>query len=95
MSPNNPQTIDAAIAQLKDCREREEQKYGEQVKELGRLSSEAPAPDPCVDAFNRLVQEILDHGGSHDELDLGELREEIGRVMAVRRQAKNKGGRGG
>jgi hypothetical protein len=89
MSPKNPKTIDEAITKLKACREREEAKYGRQVKELGRLSDEAPAPDPCVDAFNRLVQEIFNYGGGTNELELGEFRQEVGRAMATRRAVKN------
>ncbi len=89
MSPKNPKTIDEAIRKLKDCREREERKYGPQVTELGRLSGEASAPDPCVDAFNRLVQEIFTYG---DAGELGEFREEVGWAMAARRAVKNEEG---
>lgn len=90
MSPSNPKNIDEALAALRSCQEREAKKYGEQKSELGRLSNEAPAPDPCIDAFNRLVQETLDYGGPLGDLELGAFREDIQRVVAVRREAKNR-----
>lgn len=71
-----------ALAALRACLEREARQYGEQLVELGRLAGEAPAPDPCGEAFNELVAAVLAYDGDRETLDLGEFREAVYRRLS-------------
>ncbi len=81
------QRVEAALAELKRCRELEALEYGEQYDEVARMEDESPAPDPCVEAFNQLVSAVAAYeaaGGHRDELELGAERDAVYRRLEGR-----------
>jgi len=48
------------------------------------MEYEAPAPDPCAEAFSRLVEAVRAYeavGGSRDDLDLGAERKRVYKAL--------------
>ena len=41
------------------------------------MESEAPAPSPCVDQYNAVVQALLEYDGDPDDFELGRHRKAI------------------
>ena len=67
-----------ALQTLEDCTEREVEEYGEaEYQEVKEMESEAPAPSPCVDQFNAVVEALLKYSGSPDDFELGRHRKAI------------------
>lgn len=75
-----------AIAALHACHERELATYGEAgLQEVKRMEDEAPAPTPCIDQYNRVVEALLAYGGSLDAFELGDFGEALRTSLAERR----------
>ncbi|KOX89591.1 hypothetical protein BVI061214_00763 [Thermus aquaticus] len=65
--------VDEALKAYEDCVEREEAQYGPEYERVTLMEYEAPAPDPCAEAFLRLVLAVRGYeeaGGHRDALDL-------------------------
>ncbi len=77
-----------AIAELKACQARELETYGETgIQEVKEMENEAPAPPPCVDHYNEVLEALLAYGGSSDEFELGDSDEGIRKTLQARRRA--------
>ena len=67
-----------ALQNLEECTEREVAAYGEEdYQEVKEMESEAPAPSPCVDQFNAVVEALLEYDGDLDDFELGRHRKAI------------------
>ena len=70
-----------AIKTLHDCLEREQRQYGDEHDRVAFMEHEAPAPDPCVETYNELLETILKTdepvADIIDTLELGELRARV------------------
>ncbi|WP_027892641.1 hypothetical protein [Calidithermus chliarophilus] len=89
------QRVDLAYTVFRRCVEQEVAEYGEQYDELRRMEDEAPAPDPCVQLFNELVDACLDYenlSGEREELELGEYRDRVYRRMEEVSRWEGEGG---
>jgi hypothetical protein len=89
------QRVDQAYSMFRRCVEQEAVEYGEQYDEVRRMEDEAPAPDPCVQRFNELVEACLDYEGlgtDRDELELGEYRDQVYRRMEELGRWEGEGG---
>jgi hypothetical protein len=85
------QRVDQAYSMFRRCVEQEAVEYDE----VRRMEDEAPAPDPCVQRFNELVEACLDYEGlgtDRDELELGEYREQVYRRMEELGRWEGEGG---
>lgn len=75
-----------AIKTLHDCLEREKRQPGETRARVASMENEAPAPDPCVETYNALLEDILGTGEPLeqvlDDLELGELRAKVMRDLS-------------
>jgi benzoyl-CoA reductase/2-hydroxyglutaryl-CoA dehydratase subunit BcrC/BadD/HgdB len=76
-----------AIQAYRDCIAKEQQTYGAEYARLSNMKDEAPAPDPCTDAFNAMITALMDY---EDDLskELGDLSEIVKREMASRKAAQ-------
>jgi hypothetical protein len=75
-----------AITTPHDCLEREQRQYGDARERVALMEHEAPAPDPCVQNYNDLLETILQADesveGLVDTLKLGELRARVMRDLS-------------
>jgi hypothetical protein len=72
-----------AIAALHACHERELATYGEAgLQEVKRMEDEAPAPTPCIDQYNAVVDALLAYGGALEEFELGHFEEALRASLA-------------
>ncbi|GLV49319.1 hypothetical protein TJA_24200 [Thermus sp. LT1-2-5] len=65
--------VDEALKAYEACVEREALEYGEEYERVTFMEYEAPAPDPCAEAFSRLVAAVRAYeaaGGRREDLDL-------------------------
>ena len=62
--------VDEALKAYEDCVKREEAQYGPEYEYVTLMEYEAPAPDPCAEAFLRPVRGYEKAGGHRDALDL-------------------------
>lgn len=72
--------VDEALKAYEACVEREETEYGSEYERVTFMEYEAPAPDPCAEAFLRLVRAVRAYeaaGGHRDDLALGASRERV------------------
>lgn len=72
------QKVDRAFQLFRRCQEQEARQYGSQYDEVKRMEDEAPAPDPCTEAFNELIEAYMHYvsaGGDRDDLELGDYRQ--------------------
>ena len=56
------------------------EEYGPEYERVTFMEYEAPAPDPCAEAFLRLVEAVRAYeavGGSREDLDLGRERKRV------------------
>ena len=64
---------DFLLKAYENCVEREEAQYGPGYERVTLMEYEAPAPDPCAEAFLRPVRAVRGYeeaGGHRDALDL-------------------------
>ena len=69
--------VDEALSAYRRCVEAEVEEYGPEYERVTFMEYEAPAPDPCAEAFLRLVEAVRAYeaaGGSREDLDLGRER---------------------
>ena len=75
-----------AIKTLHDCLEREQRQYGDEQDRVAFMEHEAPAPDPCIETYNELLETILNADAPNedivDALELGELRARLMRDLS-------------
>lgn len=75
-----------AIKTLHDCLEREQRQYGDEQDRVAFMEHEAPAPDPCVESYNALLETILNADEPIDDiidtLELGKLRARVMRDLS-------------
>ncbi len=72
--------VEEALRRYRECVAGEEMEYGSEYERVTFMEYEAPAPDPCAEAFSRLLAAVRTYeaaGGSREELDLGSLQEPI------------------
>lgn len=70
--------VEDALRRYWECVKEEE--YAEDYDRVTFMEYEAPAPDPCAEAFSRLVAAVRAYekaSGSRDDLDLGALRNRV------------------
>ncbi|RTI02907.1 hypothetical protein CSW23_00290 [Thermus scotoductus] len=75
--------VEEALKAYEDCVEGEALEYGEEYERVTYMEYEAPAPDPCAEAFARLVRAVRAYeaaGGQRADLD---LRGQEARVYGV------------
>ncbi len=75
--------VDEALKAYEECVAREEAEYGKEYERVTFMEYEAPAPDPCAEAFLRLVGAVRAYekaGGNREDL---ELRGKEARVYGV------------
>ena len=76
----------AALRDLETCQEREVKEYGEEgYQEVKEMESEAPAPSPCVDRYNAVVEALLEYEGSLDDFELGRFHKSLHASVKARR----------
>ncbi|WP_298628106.1 hypothetical protein [uncultured Thermus sp.] len=71
--------VEEALRRYWECVKAEEEEYAEDYERVTFMEYEAPAPDPCAEAFSRLVA-VGAYGeawGRREDLDLGALRERV------------------
>ncbi|MER3482414.1 MAG: hypothetical protein C4332_03940 [Meiothermus sp.] len=74
------QQVNLALETYRGCQELEQRAYGSQYDEVKRMEDEAPAPDPCTQMFNELIEacrRFVGGGGDRDALELGEYRQSV------------------
>ncbi|GGN05312.1 hypothetical protein GCM10007092_20100 [Thermus composti] len=72
--------VDEALAAYRQCVEEEAKEYGPEYERVTFMEYEAPAPDPCAEAFSRLVAAVRAYeavGGNREDLDLGAERKRV------------------
>ena len=72
--------VDEALSAYRRCVEAEVEEYGPEYERVTFMEYEAPAPDPCAEAFLRLVEAVRAYeaaGGSREDLDLGRERKRV------------------
>lgn len=84
-----PETLrekcESALKALENCTQNEVDIYGEKgYQEVKDMESEAPAPSPCVDQFNAVIEALRDYGGSPDEFELGRHKDAIHTTLKAR-----------
>ena len=76
----------AALAELEACYARELEEYGEEgYDEVKEMESEAPAPSPCVDHYNAVVEALLEYEGDLTDLELGRFHKSLQASVEARR----------
>lgn len=76
--------VDEALAAYRRCVEEEAKEYGPEYERVTYMEYEAPAPDPCAEAFARLVGAVRAYeavGGNRDDLDLGAERKRVYKAL--------------
>ena len=76
--------VDEALKAYEACVEREEAQYGPEYERVTFMEYEAPAPDPCAEAFLRLVRAVRAYevaGGLRDDLELRGERAKVYEVL--------------
>lgn len=87
MANNLREKCQAALNALAACTESEVDTYGEKgYQEVKEMESEAPAPSPCVDQFNAVLEALLEYDGDPDDFELGQHETAI-RASLKARQA--------
>lgn len=74
------QRVEEALRRYRACVEEEAQEYGPEYERVTYMEYEAPAPDPCAEAFARLVAAVRAYeaaGGERSHLDLGPEGERV------------------
>ncbi|MFN4070926.1 MAG: hypothetical protein ACK4HT_05105 [Thermus caldifontis] len=72
--------VEEALRRYWECVKAEEEEYAEDYERVTFMEYEAPAPDPCAEAFSRLVAAVRAYewaSGRREDLDLGTLRERV------------------
>ncbi|WP_243029245.1 hypothetical protein [Thermus albus] len=72
--------VEEALRRYWECVKGEEEEYAEDYERVTLMEYEAPAPDPCAEAFSRLVAAVRAYeeaSGRREDLDLGTLRERV------------------
>ncbi|APD09482.1 MULTISPECIES: hypothetical protein [Thermus] len=72
--------VEEALRAYEACVEREAMEYGEEYERVTYMEYEAPAPDPCAEAFSRLLAAVRAYeaaGGRREELDLRGKEEKV------------------
>ena len=68
----------SAIDALEACTDKEVETYGKEgYQEVKEMESEAPAPTPCIDQFNAVVEALLEYNGDPEEFELGRYKDAI------------------
>ncbi|GAA6763970.1 MULTISPECIES: hypothetical protein [Thermus] len=65
--------VEEALRAYEACVEQEALEYGEEYERVTYMEYEAPAPDPCAEAFSRLLMAVQAYeaaGGKREDLDL-------------------------
>ena len=62
--------VDEALSAYRRCVEAEVEEYGPEYERVTFMEYEAPAPDPCAEAYEAA-------GGSREDLDLGRERKRV------------------
>ena len=76
--------VNEALKAYEACVEREEAQYGPEYERVTFMEYEAPAPDPCAEAFLRLVRAVRAYeaaGGLRDDLELRGERAKVYEVL--------------
>jgi hypothetical protein len=76
-----------ALNALRECRERERKALADDPDALSRLEGEAPAPDPCTEHYNEAIAAIVAYEGPLEDIDFGDLHEELHNLAKARREA--------
>ncbi len=90
------QQVDLALEVYRGCQQLEQREYGSQYDEVKRMEDEAPAPDPCTEMFNKLIEVCMRYvssGGDRDVLELGEYRQAVYSRLDAVEGWENQGGR--
>ncbi|WP_019551478.1 hypothetical protein [Thermus scotoductus] len=72
--------VEEALRRYRECVEVEASEYGAEYERVTFMEYEAPAPDPCAEAFSRLVAAVRAYEGAsgrREDLDLGALRDRV------------------
>ncbi len=72
--------VEEALKAYRDCVAREEEEYGPEYERVTYMEYESPAPDPCAEAFARLLEAVRAYekaGGNRNDLDLAETQERV------------------
>lgn len=72
--------VEEALRRYRECVEKEAEEYAGEYERVTFMEYEAPAPDPCAEAFSRLVAAVQAYEkakGRRDDLDLGALRDRV------------------
>ena len=78
LKPASLEQCQQALDALKQCVELELSEYGDAgYDELKRMESEAPAPSPCMDAYNHVLETLGNFNGDMTALALGEFHEHL------------------
>lgn len=75
-----------AFEAFKACREREQREYEGEYDRVKLMEHEAPAPDPCTEAYNEVIASLLDFSGDLDSLEMGTYRDTFMRALAAQKQ---------
>lgn len=75
----------AALDALRACRERERNILDDDPHALSRLEGEAPAPDPCMEHYNAAIAALVAYEGPLEDIDLGDLHDELHHEAKARR----------
>ncbi|MBF6595023.1 MAG: hypothetical protein IVW51_11340 [Thermaceae bacterium] len=89
------QQVDLALEVYRGCQQLEQREYGPQYDEVKRMEDEAPAPDPCTETFNELLEACMRYvssGGDRDVLELGEYRQAVYSRLEDMERWENEGG---
>jgi len=85
MSENLREKCQAAIDALEACTEKEVDTYGERgYQEVKEMESEAPAPTPCVDQFNAVIEALTEYDGDPTDFDFGKHEDAIRATLKAR-----------
>ncbi|AFV76966.1 hypothetical protein Theos_1962 [Thermus oshimai JL-2] len=77
--------VEEALKAYRECVEQEASQYGPEYERVTFMEWEAPAPDPCAEAFQGLVDAVRAYealGGSREDLDLGGYRARVYRALS-------------
>lgn len=85
MTTNLRKKCQQALDALEACTEKEVDTYGEKgYQEVKEMESEAPAPTPCVDQFNAVIEALTDYDGDLSDFDLGRHKDAIHATLKAR-----------
>lgn len=76
--------VEEALKAYEACVEREASEYGEEYERVTYMEYEAPAPDPCAEAFARLLRAVRAYeaaGGQRADLDLRGQEAQVYRAL--------------